>query len=112
ETKNGLIFSGKLRYRHTMNPAPHILVVEDDREISSLVARYLRSNDCRVTVAGDGREVDRLLEDGRIDLVVLDLMLPGEDGLTLCKRVRNRSRIPIIMLTAKNEEVDRILGLE
>lgn len=95
-----------------MDPAPHILVVEDDREISSLVARYLRSNDCRVTVAGDGREVDRLLEDGRIDLVVLDLMLPGEDGLTLCKRVRNCSRIPIIMLTAKNEEVDRILGLE
>ena len=64
-----------------MYVTPHILVVEDDREISALVARYLRSNDCRVSLAGDGREMDRHLAEGNFDLIVLDLMLPGEDGL-------------------------------
>ena len=98
--------------RLTMTKLPHILVVEDDRDISALVARYLRSNDCRVTVASDGRQLDRLIEVSRIDLIVLDLMLPGEDGLSLCKRLRAHSQVPIIMLTAKGEEVDRILGLE
>lgn len=93
-------------------PAPHVLVVEDDREISRLVTRYLRSNDFRVSVAGDGREMERALDSSRIDLIVLDLMLPGEDGLSLCQRLRAKSRIPIIMLTAKSEEVDRIIGLE
>ncbi|KQT10016.1 two-component system response regulator [Methylobacterium sp. Leaf399] len=91
---------------------PHILVVEDDREISALVARYLRANDCRVTLAGDGREMDRRLADSRVDLVVLDLMLPGEDGLCLCRRIRRESAVPILMLTAKAEEIDRIIGLE
>lgn len=91
---------------------PHILVVEDDREISALVARYLRANDCRVTLAGDGREMDRRLADSRVDLVVLDLMLPGEDGLSLCRRIRQNSTVPILMLTAKAEEIDRIIGLE
>jgi two-component system OmpR family response regulator len=91
---------------------PHILVVEDDREISALVARYLRGNECRVTLAGDGNEMDRALAESRIDLIVLDLMLPGEDGLSLCRRLRTSSQIPILMLTAKSEEVDRILGLE
>ncbi len=96
----------------TMSKAPHILVVEDDRDISSLVARYLRANDCRVTLVADGREVERRLGENRIDLIVLDIMLPGEDGLSLCQRLRTHSQIPIIMLTAKGEEVDRILGLE
>jgi two-component system OmpR family response regulator len=91
---------------------PHILVVEDDREISALVARYLRGNDCRVSLAVDGREMDRVLQESRIDLVVLDLMLPGEDGLSLCRRLRSSSAIPILMLTAKSEEIDRIIGLE
>jgi len=95
-----------------MTKLPHILVVEDDREISALVARYLRSNDCRVTVAGNGRDVDRVMNGSRIDLIVLDLMLPGEDGLSLCKRLRTHSQVPIIMLTAKGDEVDRILALE
>jgi two-component system OmpR family response regulator len=95
-----------------MTKLPHILVVEDDREISALVARYLRSNDCRVTVAGNGRDVDHVMNGSRIDLIVLDLMLPGEDGLSLCKRLRTHSQVPIIMLTAKGDEVDRILGLE
>lgn len=91
---------------------PHILLVEDDREISALVARYLRGNECRVTLAGDGREMDRVLGDAKVDLVVLDLMLPGEDGLSLCRRLRASSQIPVLMLTAKGEEIDRIIGLE
>jgi two-component system OmpR family response regulator len=95
-----------------MTKPPHILVVEDDRDICGLVARYLRANDCRVTVAGSGRDVDRHMDGSKIDLIVLDLMLPGEDGLSVCKRLRIRSQVPIIMLTAKGDEVDRILGLE
>jgi two-component system, OmpR family, response regulator len=93
-------------------PTPHVLVVEDDQDISALIARFLRSNAVRVSTAGDGREMDRVLKDGRIDLIVLDLMLPGEDGLSLCRRLRSTCRLPIIMLTAKAEEVDRIVGLE
>jgi two-component system OmpR family response regulator len=95
-----------------MTKLPHILVVEDDPGISGLIARYLRANNCRVTLTGGGRDVDRLMDDNRIDLIVLDLMLPGEDGMSLCKRLRARSQVPIIMLTAKADEVDRILGLE
>jgi two-component system OmpR family response regulator len=95
-----------------MAVSPHILVVEDDREISALVARYLRANDCRVSVAADGREMDRRLADGRFDLIVLDLMLPGEDGLSICRRLRRDTRIPIVMLTAKGDALDRIIGLE
>ena len=95
-----------------MSATPHILVVEDDLEISRLVTRYLRDNDCHVSAAGDGRNMDRLLEDNRVDLVVLDLMLPGEDGLSLCRRLRTHSEVPVIMLTAKGDDVDRILGLE
>ena len=96
----------------TMYVTPHILVVEDDREISALVARYLRANDCRVAVAVDAREMDRQIADGHFDLLVLDLMLPGEDGLSICRRIRRTSRIPIVMLTAKGDELDRIVGLE
>jgi two-component system, OmpR family, response regulator len=96
----------------TMAAQPHILVVEDDTEINTLVTRYLRANDCRTSSAGDGREMDRILAQSRIDLVVLDLNLPGEDGLSICRRLRSRSNIPIIMLTAKGEEIDRIIGLE
>lgn len=95
-----------------MTDSPHILVVEGDIEISRLISRYLRSNDCRVSVSGDGRNMDRLLEDNRVDLIVLDLMPPGEDGLTLCRRLRVHSQIPIIMLTAKGKEIDRIISLE
>ncbi len=95
-----------------MTASPHILVVEDDVEISRLVSRYLRTNDFHVSVTADGRNMDRMLDDSRIDLIVLDLMLPGEDGLTLCRRLRPRSEVSVIMLTAKGEELDRIIGLE
>jgi len=95
-----------------MAKMPHILVVDDDREIRSLVAQLLRKHGFRVTDAADGREMMQVLENGRFDLVVLDLMLPGEDGLSLCRRVRATSSMPIIMLTAMGEETDRIVGLE
>ena len=92
---------------------PHVLVVEDDEEIATLVAKYLNANDYRVSCAGDGREMERILLDGHVDLMVLDLNLPGEDGLSICRRLRGQgATIPIIILTAKGEEIDRIIGLE
>ena len=91
---------------------PHILFVEDDAEISRLVGRYLRAADFRVSILPDGRKIERALEDSRVDLILLDLMLPGEDGLSLCRRLRTHSGVPIIMVTAKGDELDRIVGLE
>jgi two-component system OmpR family response regulator len=93
-------------------PVAHILVVDDDREIRDLLGRFLTSHGYRVTSAHDGKEMRRALEDWNIDLVVLDLMLPGEDGLTLCRDLRAKSQIPVIMLTMMGEETDRIIGLE
>jgi two-component system, OmpR family, response regulator len=92
--------------------SPNILVVEDDRETRSLIAKYLRTNACNVTTATDGREMVRAMASHRVDLLILDVMLPGEDGLSLCRKVRAESQVPIIMLTARGEDVDRILGLE
>jgi two-component system, OmpR family, response regulator len=93
-------------------PSPNILVVEDDRETRTLIAKYLRTNACNVATAADGREMARAITDRRVDLLILDVMLPGEDGLSLCRKVRAQSQTPIIMLTARGEDVDRILGLE
>jgi two-component system OmpR family response regulator len=95
-----------------MTEAPHILVVDDHREIRDLVSRALSKDGFRVSMAADGRAMRKVLADSRIDLILLDLMLPGEDGLSLCRAVRAESNIPIIMLTAKGEEVDRVIGLE
>jgi two-component system OmpR family response regulator len=95
-----------------MQGAPHILIVDDHREIRDLVSRVLTKEGFRVSTAGDGRGMRRALADSRIDLILLDLMLPGEDGLSLCRTVRAESGIPIIMLTAKGDEVDRVIGLE
>ena len=103
---------GRPAQNATMSDSPHILVVEDDRDISRLVGRYLAANDCRVSHAGDGRAMDEVIESSRIDLIVLDVMLPGEDGLSLCRRLREHTQIPVVMLTAKGDEVDRIIGLE
>ena len=91
---------------------PHLLLVEDDREISGLLERFLKDNELDVSVASDGRIMDRILASTQIDLVVLDVMLPGEDGLSLCRRLRATSSMPIIMLTAKGDDIDRIIGLE
>ena len=95
-----------------MDAAPHILIVDDHREIRDLVGRALTREGFRTTAVADGRAMRKALADGRIDLILLDLMLPGEDGLSLCRAVRAESDIPIIMLTAKGEEVDRVIGLE
>jgi len=95
-----------------MKRSPHIAVVEDDREISKLVSRFLTEHGLRVSVVSDGRAMDRLLALSRIDLVVLDLMLPGEDGLSICRRLAVDSGIPIIILTARGSDTDRIVGLE
>ncbi len=92
--------------------APHLLVVDDHREIRDLVAKLMTRHGFRVTVAADGKAMRKALECGKIDLIVLDVMLPGEDGLTLCRQVRSQSSIPIIMLTAMGEDTDRIVGLE
>ena len=93
-------------------PSQHILVVDDDREIRDLTARFLRKHGYRVDTAANGREMDTQLAAGRYDLIVLDLMMPGEDGLSICRRLRADGAIPIVMLTALGEETDRIVGLE
>ncbi len=92
--------------------APHILVVDDDREIRSLLARFLVKHGLRVSSAKDGPEMMKILDGSAVDLVVLDLMLPGEDGLSLCRRLRATSTLPVIMLTAMGDDTDRIVGLE
>ena len=95
-----------------METAAHILVVDDDPEICSLLERYLCEQGFRVSVAKDGKEMEACLATANITLVVLDVMLPDVSGLDLCRSLRNRSCIPIILLTALKEHVDRIIGLE
>ncbi len=95
-----------------MEILPKILIVDDDAEIRSLLKTYLQQNQYRVNSAADGREMFQLLQQQIYDLIVLDLMMPGDDGLTLCRKLRAQSNIPIIMLTAKGDEMDRIIGLE
>jgi two-component system OmpR family response regulator len=90
----------------------HILIVEDDAEIARGTARFLSQSGFRVSHAPDGRALDRLLKETRADLLILDLMLPGEDGLSICRRLRASHAMPIIMLTAMGEEMDRVVGLE
>lgn len=95
-----------------MSQSPHVLLVEDDSAISALVSRYLSNNGMKVTVVSDGVMMDQAFEQGRFDLMILDIMLPGEDGLSICRRVRTNSPIPIIIVSAKIDDIDRIVGLE
>ena len=98
-----------------MTEAPdHLLLVDDDRQLLGLLADYLRGNGYRVSTATQGREMRQVLAQHPVDLLVLDLMLPGEDGLALCRelRVRDARQLPILMLTARGDEADRVLGLE
>jgi two-component system OmpR family response regulator len=90
----------------------HILIVDDDPQIGDLLNDYLLQHGYRVSLARDGREMARVLKRGKVDLVVLDIMLPGTDGLSLCRELRASSEIPIIMLSAVGEEADRVVGLE
>ena len=90
----------------------HILIVDDDAEIRDLLREYLQKQGYRVATAANGRELRTAVQTARPDLVVLDLMLPGEDGLELCRELRTVSNVPIIMLTARGDETDRVVGLE
>lgn len=93
-------------------PAAHILVVDDHLDIRDLVSRALLKDGFQVSTAADGNAMRQALANSDIDLIVLDLMMPGDDGLTLCREVRARSDIPIIMLTARSDEIDKVVGLE
>src|SRR6202167_1347969 len=95
-----------------MKAAEHILVIDDQPEIRDVVQQYLANEGYRVSVANDGTGMRRVMAQGPVDLVILDLMLPGEDGLTLARSLRSESGIGIIILTGRGETVDRIIGLE
>ncbi len=91
---------------------PHILVVDDHRDIRDLVAKYLTKHGLRVSTAEGGMAMKRQLKASAVDLVVLDVMMPGEDGLSLCRHLRETTDLPVILLTAMAEETDRVVGLE
>jgi two-component system OmpR family response regulator len=97
-----------------MEHVDHILIVDDDREIRELVGNYLKKNGLRTTVVADGRQMRSFLESSTVDLIVMDIMMPGDDGLLLCRELRSgkHKSTPVLMLTARNEETDRIIGLE
>ncbi|SFV04102.1 response regulator [Pseudoduganella namucuonensis] len=97
-----------------METTDHVLIVDDDHDIRELIAAYLEKNGMRTSLAANGRQMRAVLDGGAPDLIVLDLMLPGEDGLALCRELRAGKfrAVPVLMLTARNEEVDRIIGLE
>ena len=95
-----------------MDDKPHLLLVDDERSIREPLATYLVRNGFRVTQAGDAAAARERLHGYAIDLVVLDVMMPGEDGLSLCRHIRETSDLPVILLTAMAEETDRIVGLE
>jgi two-component system, OmpR family, response regulator len=98
--------------RSTMDPRKLILVVDDDRDIRELLKDYLETNGFIALVAANGREMARVLSSNPVDLVILDLMMPGDDGLTLLKRERQKSQLPVIILSARSEESDKVVGLE
>ena len=97
-----------------MEHVDHILIVDDDREIRELVGNYLKKNGLRTTVVADGRQMRSFLESTPVDLIVLDIMMPGDDGLLLCRELRTGKHrtTPVLMLTARSDETDRIIGLE
>ena len=97
-----------------MDQVDHILIVDDDREIRQMVADYVEKNGLRATAVADGRQMLSVLETATVDLIVLDVMMPGDDGLVLCRNLRasKHRTIPVLMLTARDDETDRIIGLE
>jgi two-component system OmpR family response regulator len=96
----------------SIQPQPHILVVDDDPQIRELLQEYLAENAMRVSVALNGAQMSQILADEVIDLVILDLRLAGEDGMTIVRTLREQSAIPIVMLTGVRDEADRVMGLE
>ncbi|WP_434778135.1 response regulator [Neisseria sp. Ec49-e6-T10] len=95
-----------------MDTIDHILIVDDDGEICRLLSDYLQKNGLKTSIAYNGKQMWQSLNNHHIDLIILDIMLPGEDGLTLCRTLRAKSAVPVIMLTARTEETDRIIGIE
>lgn len=95
-----------------MERTPHILVVDDHRDIRDLLARFLVKHGLRASVAESASAARKTMQAADIDLVVLDIMMPGEDGLQLCRHIRETNHIPVILLSARAEELDRIIGLE
>lgn len=95
-----------------MSNTPHILITDDDRQIRTSLARFFTANGFRVSAAEDGVAMFEAVEKGRFDLIVLDIMMPGEDGLSLCRRLRASSKVPVVLLSAMSGETDRIVGLE
>jgi len=95
-----------------MMDLPHILMVDDDQEICALVADFLEAQGYRVTMVGESVAMRQALAKGLADLVILDLMLPGENGLSLLRHLRTTTSLPVIMLTAMGSETDRVVGLE
>ena len=96
----------------TLNSSGHVLALDDDPSVRQFVADYLGANELRVTAVASGRELDDVMSREAADLLLLDLRLPGEDGLQIARRLRERSSIPILMLTGRTEEADRVMGLE
>lgn len=96
----------------SVTSSARILIVEDDPAVRRLLARFLSDQGFIVSVASDGREMDQVLASQRVDLLLLDILLPHEDGLSICRRVRARSAMPVIMITARDSEMDRVVGLE
>lgn len=94
------------------NAQEHVLIVEDDERLATLTREYLEANNFRVSVENDGARAVDLIISLRPDIVILDLMLPGEDGLSICRRVRPQFAGPILMLTARTDDMDQVLGLE
>jgi two-component system OmpR family response regulator len=93
-------------------PNPHVIALDDDADIRRLVAEYLEQNDFRVTTVASGAELGAAMARELVDLVILDLRLPGEDGMQIARKLREESAIPILMLTGRAEEADRVMGLE
>lgn len=91
---------------------PHILIVDDEKDIREPLTRYIAQHGFRVSSACNGKDMDGILASSNIDLLVLDIMMPGEDGLSICRRVQEKLRLPVILLTALTEDTDRIVGLE
>ena len=90
----------------------HILIVDDERDITDPLATYLNKHGYEISIAHNGEGMDKILLRVNVDLIVLDVMMPGEDGLSICRRLQEKNKIPVILLTALTDETDRIVGLE
>lgn len=101
-----------MTFTNEINMTKHIMIVEDEEALAEVLKDYLVQNNMRVTILHDGHDAVKRILDEAPDLVILDVMLPGQDGLSICRQVRDKSNVPIILETARVEEIDRLLGLE